>query len=107
MFGAVVCVVVACGSGDGMRIVGDAMMDVGGTLSDAGIGDAAAQPGTGCRRWEYSRWRPDEDPDCGTFRQDVLAGQNCLLPEGWEPFDADEDEDGVISFDLFVRRCVE
>jgi hypothetical protein len=107
VFTAALVIIVACGSGDGMRMIGDAMMDVGQMLTDAGVGDAAAQPGTGCRRWEYSRYDPYDSPDCETAQQDVLAGENCLIPEGWEPFDAEEDADATTSFTVYIRRCVE
>ena len=103
---ALALVFVACdGDRRVVRMIGDAMVDMGRVLSDASSGDAMAQIPT-CTQWEVKsvvvstvervRYTVAGDPDSIPFnwRYDPIT-----LEAGWEPYGAEE---GAI----FVRRCV-
>lgn len=81
---SVIAFVWGCGT-DGVRMVGDAMVEAGTGLRDSGA-DASAQDT--CTHWEVSSI---ERPNSGFPTRDV--------PVGWEPFAANE-------FNVLTRRCV-
>ena len=83
---AVTAIALACGD-DAVRMMGDAMVDVGTMLSDAGRNDAAAQP-SACVQWEARRTCSLGDP-------------GCTLPAGFQPFAVED------TGTLIARRCVE
>lgn len=91
------------------RATGDAMVDAGEWIRDAGDAaedavsrDANAQDsGTnGCSRWEISNY---DTTGChgDDYEPMIDQGESCSLPAGWEPFGVDTHND------IVIRRCLD
>lgn len=81
-------------------MIGDAMVEAGTWIRDGASSDAAAQDGTRCAQWEVSIWDPD-DSCSWSNPANVLDGEICEAPAGWEPFHSGYSD--LSSFQ--VRRC--
>ena len=94
---AAVLMIIACGDPD---MIGDAMVEAGTLLRDAGAQDAQAQEPTTCSQWAVAVFDARGECDGGAF---VSAG-GCTVPAGWEPYGAPPN--GDLSGGLHVRRCI-
>lgn len=94
---AAVLLMIACGDPD---MIGDAMVEAGTLLRDAGARDAQAQEPTTCSQWAVAVFDASAECDGGPS---ISAG-GCTVPAGWEPYGAPANRD--LSGGLHVRRCI-